>query len=130
MRLLVALVLLILFPAVTAADDKAEFRWVLGLGSGTSCGQYVAATNGHNVGTHTELQRSGVTFVSQNDAMIQYVYGVLTGVNWARDSQHQIQTDSAALDLWLRNWCNKRPTKGLQDAIVTFVGETPGTPLK
>jgi hypothetical protein len=123
MRLLATL--LILLPATAFAD---VFSY--GVGPDTSCGQFVAANEGHKLNTHGVVQRDGVKYVSENEVMHQWVRGLLTGVNWARDTQHQIQTDNAAIDLWLRNWCNKNPTKSLYDATAAFIAETPGTPLK
>jgi hypothetical protein len=123
-RLLIAL--LILFPAVAAAEE----RFVYGMGSDTSCGQYIAANEGRKLISWGKVQQNGITYVSENRAMFEWVRGVLTGVNLARDSQHQIQTDNAALDLWFRNWCTKNPTKMLMDAISILVDETPGTPLR
>jgi hypothetical protein len=123
MRLLVAL--LALFPASVFADVFAY-----GLGPDTSCGLFIAANEGRKLNSHVTLHSDGVKYVSENESMYQWVRGLLTGVNWARDQQHQIQTDNPAIDLWLRNWCTKHPTSTLYAAVGAFVDETPGTPLK
>jgi hypothetical protein len=71
-----------------------------------------------------------VRYVSENEAMNEWALGVLTEVNVARDSGHQIQNDNAAIELWLRNWCTKHPTSTLFDAVDGFAVETPGIPIK
>jgi hypothetical protein len=122
-------VLLLVCPAIAAAGDTRSV-FTRGTGGLTSCGQFIAVTEGYKLNTYTKLQQNGMTLVSENKAMFEYVQGVLTGINAARDDKHQIQNDNEAIDLWLRNWCNKNPTKSLFVAILTFASETPGTPLK
>jgi hypothetical protein len=124
MRLLAVLFLLAGAPAA------AQEIIVYGMGGDTSCGQYIAANEGRKLTSWDKAQHNGITYVSENGVMFQWVRGVLTGVNRVRDLQHQIQTDNSAIDLWLRNWCTKNPTKMLMDAISIFIDETPGTPLK
>lgn len=132
MRLL--LVFLLLFPTLVAADSPAAADkqpiFALGMGSQTSCGQFIAASEGRTLNTHLEMHYNGVKYVSENEAMIQYAFGVLTGINFARDREHQIQHDNAAISLWLRNWCTKNPTSTLLDAISALAAQAPGTPLK
>jgi hypothetical protein len=105
--------------------------FTLGMGSRTSCGQFIAATEGHKLNKSAMLKQDGTTFWSANALMLEWVYGALTAVNVVgRDQNHQIQNDNPAIELWLRNWCTKHPTSTLPDAVGAFVAATPGTPLK
>jgi hypothetical protein len=108
---------------MTAPAGDATFTF--GLGTRTSCGQFIGAMEAHKL-----MQQDGVPHVGQRALMMEYVYGLLTGLNRSRDRAHQIMSDDAAIELWLRNWCAKHPTNSLLDAVGAFSAETPGRPLE
>jgi hypothetical protein len=123
------LVILLLLPATALGADEKIFA--LGLGSQISCGRFVAETEGRKVGSYAHFEKGNVTYLSADGVMMQYVYGVLTGLNAARDSDHQITViDAAAIELWLRNWCTQNATSSLLDGVWAFANATPGTPVK
>jgi len=114
---------LLLLP-ITTRGDEAIVSY--GRGTSTDCGQFIAAMEAHKV----MQQRDGVPRVGERALVMEYVYGLLTGLNMSRDRAHQMITDNAAVELWLRNWCAKHPTNSLVDAVGAFSAETSGTPIK
>ena len=72
---------------------------------------------------------SDAALMSDRALMMEYVDGLLTGINLSRDPAHQIRSDDAALELWLQNWCGKHPGNSLVNAVVAFSVETPRSPL-
>jgi hypothetical protein len=114
---------LLLQPIPAPAGDAI---FTFGLGTRTGCGQFIAAMEAHKL----MQQRDGVPYVGERALMMEYVYGLLTGLNLSRDRAHQIVNDNAAIELWLRNWCAKNPTNSLFDAVRAFSAETPGKPLE
>jgi len=123
MRTLLAVLLLL--PASAVAQHKVA---TFGITSRTSCGQFVAALEGHPPNTFVVKQISGVNYWSEDALMMEYVFGFLTAVNVRRDHDHQIQSDNPSLVSWFRNWCTKNPTRRLLDAVDAFTTETPGAP--
>ncbi len=124
MRALVAMLLLL--PTTALAGRT----YVLGSTYDTSCGQFIAATEGRKLGTSIQYESQGTKFISENGVMMEWVLGLLSGINLQRDAKHQIQNDPAAIELWLRNWCMKNPTSPLFFAVTAFAAATPGTPIK
>lgn len=112
---------MLLLPVTALADDST---FVFGRGTHTSCGQFIAAMVQHKV----MQQDDGVPRVSDRALMMEYVDGLLTGINLSRDPAHQIRSDDAALELWLRNWCGKHSGNSLVSAVVAFSVETAGSP--
>jgi hypothetical protein len=53
----------------------------------------------------------------------EWLGGFISGFNAVHEEKQQIRTDMAAIDLWLRNWCNKHPTKPVFDAAIAFINE-------
>jgi len=113
----------LLLPMIARADDAI---FTFGRGTRTSCGQFIAAMEAHKI----MQQQDGVPYMSQRALMMEYVYGLLTGLNLSRDRAHQIMYDDAAIELWLRGWCAKHPSNNLVDAVAAFSAQTPGTPIK
>jgi len=111
--------LLLLPPTVRANDGIYTF----GRGAHTSCGQFIAAMLAHKV---MQQANDGVPRVSERALIMEYVDGLLTGVNLTRDHAHQMTADNAAVELWLRNWCVQHPDNNLLDAVSAFSAATPG----
>jgi hypothetical protein len=113
------LAVLLLLSVCVRADDAIH---TFGRGTSTSCGQFIAAIVAHKV----MQQADGVPHVSERALIMEYVDGLLTGVNLSRDGDHQMMEDNAAVELWLQNWCAKHPGNNLLDAVSAFSAATPG----
>jgi hypothetical protein len=111
------------------ADEKRPI-FMVGLGAHASCEQFVAATEGHTVGVYSKIQHDGATYWNDGALMMEYVFGLLTGLNATRDRSHQIMNDPSSVELWLRNWCAKNPKRLMMDAVATFFADTPGRKLE
>ena len=113
------LAVLLLLSVCVRADDAVH---TFGRGTSTSCGQFIAAM----VANKVMQQADGVPHVSERALIMEYVDGLLTGVNLSRDRAHQMMDDNATVELWLRNWCAKHPSNNLLDAVSAFSAATPG----
>ena len=52
----------------------------------------------------------------------EWVLGFLTATNlWVMDGRNQLRIDNAAIDVWIRKWCEQNPTKPLFQAANAFV---------
>ena len=48
--------------------------------------------------------------------------GFFSAMNWlVLDEPNGIKTDNAAIDVWIRKWCEQNPTKTLVEAASAFV---------
>ena len=126
MRALLAVLLLL--PATGLAGEITLIVW--GAGKSTGCGQFVTASESAALGNARTYEKDGEKYWSEKASMMEWVYGFLTAINAYRDENHQIQNDSSSVEVWLRNWCSKNPTRNLLDAVGAFAGATPGAPLK
>lgn len=110
-----ALVLsLVLLPAAALADKTTVF--VAGNGP-TSCGQVVATLEADsNLGQFSQTKEYGKTYVTEKQALMQWVQGFISGVNFSRGPSKQIEQDYASIELWVRNYCTAHPTDKLVDA--------------
>jgi hypothetical protein len=100
---------------------------VMGMGT-SSCGRFIAAIGKHAPGEYQSLKRADGELVSENAEYQQWLLGFVSGINVARASDEQQQRimdriDMAGIDLWLRNWCNKNPTKEVIDGAVALLAE-------
>jgi hypothetical protein len=51
-----------------------------------------------------------------------WLNGFLIATNWwVADERNQIHVDNAAIDVWIRKWCEQNPTKPLAGAASEFV---------
>jgi hypothetical protein len=100
------------------------------LGGTISCEQFVAATEGNQVGSYKKIEQSGASYWNEGAVVMEYVFGVLTGLNASRDGSHQIMNDPTSIELWIRNWCTKNPKRRIMDAVSAFSDDTPGTKLR
>ena len=69
-----------------------------------------------------DARREGPIF-SENLVYQQWMYGFITAINLSRIEADQIRVDNAAVDLWMRNYCNKYPTDDFSRAAAMFVQE-------
>jgi hypothetical protein len=98
-----------------------------------SCGKYLAAAHGHAPGRGRFINhpKEGRYF-DEHVRFGAWFAGFLDATNfWMVLNQgNGIQTDDAALDVWIRKWCEKNPTKSLGEAAVAFILDQRGDYLK
>jgi hypothetical protein len=121
MRYVVTVAALILSCAPTASYAQQGF-YAYGLGN-HSCGKYLAAVHGHAPGkgkaiNHPQQGR----FSDDHSLYITWLDGFFTATNqWVLNEPNGIKSDGAAIDVWIRKWCEQNPTKLLVDAASEFV---------
>ncbi len=121
MRYIVTVAALILSYAPTAS--YAQGVYVSGLGA-HSCGKYLAAVHGHPPGIgmgFNDPQRG--RFSDDHSRYMAWLGGFFTAMNWlVMDGANQFQSDDAAIDVWIRKWCDQNPTtKTLIEAASAFI---------
>jgi hypothetical protein len=111
---------------IWGAVAHAETGMVTTMGVGSnSCGKFIAAIGKIppgklNVMNNTDAGR----LVSENAQYQEWLMGFLTGMNAAHAGGQQIEDlDIAGIDLWMRNWCNKHPTKMVFDGAIALINE-------
>jgi hypothetical protein len=121
MRSIIIIALCLIGSAARAASGDVYF---LGLGQ-KSCGAFIAATAGVPPGQYRVIQRQDGEYTNELSRYQQWMMGLASGYNAAHleDTKLQLNVDIAALDLWMRNWCNKNPTKLLMSAGLAFIDE-------
>jgi hypothetical protein len=115
MRVILAALALILSYAPTtsyAQDDPGAH----------SCGKYLAAVHGHAPGRGNVLKDRGERFYDDHILYMYWLGGFLSATNsWVTNDPNAIMTDGAAIDVWIRKWCEQNPTKPLVDAAIVFI---------
>ena len=87
-----------------------------------SCGKYLAAVHGHAPGTGRSIDLPEGRAYDEHIRYAEWVPGFLTATNWwVIDERNQIHPDGAAVDVWIRKWCEQNPTKTLVEAASAFV---------
>ena len=124
----IVLGLLLLAADVAHAEDTTH-ALVAGAGQ-KSCGQLIAAIGKLPPGKYeTMTSRRGV-FVSEYAQYLEWLGGFVSALNHAlvmRDQREkQLKIDSAGMELWMRNWCHKHPTKTVFYGATVFVEEMQG----
>ena len=103
----------------TTADAQKVF--VTGLGH-NSCGQYLAAVHGHPPGKSIVADLPQGQFHDDHHRYIEWLRGFLTATDLlVMDGPNQLKVDDAAIDVWIRKWCEQNPTKPLFQAASEFV---------
>ena len=120
MRYIATVAALILSYGPTAS--YAQQAYVQGMGN-NSCGKYLAAVHGHAPGKGSGFNDRWRGKFSDDHSLYMAWLGVFfSAMNWlVLDEPNGIKTDNAAIDLWIRNWCEQNPTKTLLDAASAFV---------
>ena len=119
MRYIVTVAALILSCAPTASYAQQDVS-----APGThSCGKYLAAVHGHAPGTGTGFkEHSRGQFSDDHTLYMAWLDGFFTATNlWVMNEPNGIRSDQAAIDVWIRKWCEQNPTKTLVDAASAFV---------
>jgi hypothetical protein len=88
-----------------------------------SCGKYLAAVHGHAPGKGWIIKRPDGPFYDEHLLYMAWFAGFLDATNlWMMMNQgNGIQSDGAAIDVWIRKWCEKNPTKSLGEAALAFL---------
>jgi hypothetical protein len=87
-----------------------------------SCGKYLAAVHGHPPGKGRFLNRPEGQFTDEHFRYAEWLSGFFSATNWwVIDERNQLQVDDAAIDVWIRKWCEQNPTKPLASAADAFV---------
>jgi len=96
--------------------------YAIGVGL-NSCGQYLSAVHNHPPGTYTSIERPQEgEFFDEASRYQQWLGGFISGSNWKKDNSNNVRTDGAAIDVWMRRWCEQNPTK-IFEAAAAFVLE-------
>jgi hypothetical protein len=121
MRYIVTVAALILSYGTTASYAQGRSAYIHNWGI-DSCGKYLAAVHGHPPGTGTgynDPQRG--TFYDDHHLYMAWLGGFFSATNlWVTDGPNGIKGDEAAIDVWIRKWCEQNPTKSLSDAAAAF----------
>ena len=120
MRYIVTVAALILSCGTTAG--YAQKAYVSAPGT-HSCGKYLAAVHGHAPGAGIGFNdRWRGQFYDNPFLYMAWLAGILDATNlWVTNDRNSIQSDNAAIDVWIRKWCEQNPTKTLVEAAVEFV---------
>jgi hypothetical protein len=119
MRYIVTVAALILSYGTTAGYAQKTFVYAPGT---HSCEQYLAAVNGHPPGIGKEITHpQDGRFSDDHSVYMAWLHGFLSATNvWVTDEPNSIQSDGAAIDVWIRKWCEQNPTKTLAEAAWAF----------
>jgi|SRR5215813_2522779 len=93
-------------------------------GMGTnSCGQYLSAVHGRPPGQYrwVENAREG-KFFDEHRLYMEWLLGFVDATNWSisAGAGRNFFTDPAAIDVWMRKWCEQNPTKTVSEAAWAF----------
>jgi hypothetical protein len=122
MRYIVTVAVLILSFAPTASYAQAPSIYYYDPAT-HSCGKYLAAVHGHPPGAGNTINHPrGGQFSDDHHGYMAWLGGFFTATNqWVLNGPSGIQSDHAAIDVWIRKWCEQNPTKRLIDAASEFV---------
>jgi hypothetical protein len=108
MRYIVAAVIATLILSYAATADAQGRYFVYGLGT-HSCGKYLAAVHGHP------------RYSDDHVRYLAWLEGFFTATNlWVTHEPNGIESDTSAIDVWIRKWCEQNPTKSLSEAASAF----------
>ena len=113
-----------IWGSVSHAEPSAVFA--IGSGTELSCGEFIAAIGDLPPGEHRKMNNAMGVFVSEYKGYQEWLMGFMSGFNFAHagDEKQQVANiDIAGMDLWMRNWCNKHPTKLVFDGVDAFINE-------
>ena len=105
----------------TMADAQEKVIFTTGLAN-NSCGKYLAAVHSHPPGKNRVVDLPEGQFSDDHRRYADWLVGFLTATNlWVMDGPNQLKVDDAAIDVWIRKWCEQNPTKPLFQAAMAFV---------
>ena len=105
------------------AQTVPDTAIIHGIGA-KSCGEYLSAISDHAPGTGMKVQQADVDYFDKAYVQSEWLGGFMTAMNmmWAEPTM-QIAADPAAIDVWIRKWCEQDPTQVLVQAAAAFVRE-------
>jgi hypothetical protein len=118
-----AVACLLLTWAVTAAFAQSvpDTTTVHGIG-GKSCGDYLSAVSDHAPGTGMQMEQANGEYFDAALVQREWLAGFMTAMNMTEPTM-QITADAAAIDVWIRGWCEQHPNGALVHAAAAFVRE-------
>jgi hypothetical protein len=123
---LIVALLLIASGQAAAQTTSATSLFVIGMPYKQSCGQYLSAAHNHRPGMAKGIKSPEGDLVDEHARYQDWLTGFITGTNawklYTGDGKN-IETDPAAIDVWMRKWCEQNPTKSVVEAAVAFVLE-------
>jgi hypothetical protein len=94
-----------------------------------SGGAYLSIASGHKYGSANLIRYAdGTEFYDKAYMQSEWISGYLSAINALHQNPKQIDIDTAAVDLWLRQWCNLHPASTMMQAIDAFIVEQMKTP--
>jgi len=109
---------------VSTAAYAQETVFVIGTIGQSSCGQYLSAVHNEPPGRYRTLNHPQEgKYYNEHTRYLDWVMGFLTGMNLSsvRTGGRSINTDTAAIDVWFKRWCEQNPTKQLFEAAWAFI---------
>jgi hypothetical protein len=120
MRYIVAAVIATLILSYAATADAQGRYFVYGLGT-HSCGKYLAAVHGHPPGVGKVINHPEGRYSDDHVRYLAWLEGFFTATNlWVTHEPNGIESDTSAIDVWIRKWCEQNPTKSLSEAASAF----------
>jgi len=105
------------------AQAVPDTTTVHGIG-GKSCGDYLSAVSNHAPGTGMLIKHADGEYFDAAFVQREWLAGFMTAMNmmWSEPTM-QITADAAAVDVWIRQWCEQHPNSALVHAAAAFVSE-------
>src|SRR5262249_37655026 len=105
-----------------SATGHAQWVYASTYGAGSkSCGAYLTAVYGHGPGESWSVEHAQKgKFYDEHSLHEQWLLGFITATNLSGTGSN-IKTDTAALDVWMRKWCEQNPTKKVTEAALAFI---------
>jgi hypothetical protein len=94
-----------------------------GVGLG-SCGKYLSAAHNQPPGRYMNFKGAqGAPLFDEHGLYIEWLLGFITAINrslLSAGTRSDVQTDAAAIDVWIRKWCEQNPTRTVAEAACAF----------
>jgi hypothetical protein len=113
---------LLLSCVSTIGYSQSQGVFVIGMGD-ESCGKYLSAVHNQPPGKYRVLNRRDGEYYDEHMVYVEWLKGFLTALNLSSvmAGKDNITTaDNAAIDVWIRRWCEQNPTKKLIEAVLAF----------
>jgi hypothetical protein len=120
---LIAFVLMTCAADVGSAQTLLDTTIVHGIGA-KSCSEYLSAVSDHAPGTGLTVKQADVDYFDAATVQSEWLAGFMTAMNmvWSEPTM-QITAGAAAIDDWIRTWCERHPTQVLVHAAAAFARE-------
>lgn len=118
-----SVIVALLLSCVPTPSYPQTIIFALGKGN-NSCGRYLSGVHNHPPGTPRVMKHEEGRFADEHSGYLDWLAGFVTASNaWiARTGTgNSIRTDYAAIDVWVRKWCEQNPTRSVFEAANAFV---------